>query len=90
MHNTSNLKADAPHCVPFLSANNRKLRLQFAQTHQNWTTEDWKKFAWSDESQFLLQHTDGSVRIWCKQHESMDSSCLVSMVQAAAAGGVIV
>ncbi len=42
--------------------------------------------AWSDESRFLLQHSDGRVRIWRKEHESMDPSCLVSMVQA---GGVI-
>ncbi len=34
-----------------------------------------------DESRFLLQHSDGRVRIWCKEHESMDPSCLVSMVQ---------
>ena len=42
-----------PHRVPLLSAKNRKLRLQFAQAHQNWTIEDWKKVAWS-ESRFLL------------------------------------
>ncbi len=44
--------------------------------------------AWSDESQFLLRHSDGRVRIWHKEHESMDPSCLVSTVQAG--GGVIV
>ncbi len=32
-----------PHRVPLLSAKNRKRRLQFAQAHQNWTIEDWKK-----------------------------------------------
>ncbi len=87
-----------PHRVPLLSAKNRKSRLQFTQAHQNWIIEDWKKVAWSDESQFLLQHSDGRVRIWCKQHESMpawtidtrqDGSCLVSMVQAGD-GGVMV
>ncbi len=77
-----------PHRVPLLSAKNRKRRLQFAQTHQNWTIEDWKNVAWSDESRFLLQHSDGRVRIWRKVHESMDPSCLVSMVQAG--GGVMV
>ncbi len=41
-----------PHRVPLLSAKNRKQRLQFAQAHQNWTIEDWKNIAWSDESQF--------------------------------------
>ncbi len=65
-----------PHRVPLLSAKNRKRRLQFAQTHQNWTIEDWKNVAWSDESRFLLRHSDGRVRIWHKEHETMDPSCL--------------
>ncbi len=78
-----------PHRVPLLSAKNRKKSLQFALAHQNWTIEDWKTVAWSDESRFLLRHSDGRVGIWCKEHESMDSSCLVSTVQAAG-GGVMV
>ncbi len=78
-----------PHRVPLLSAKNRKRRIQFAQAHQNWTIEDWKNVAWSDESQFLLRHSDGRVRIWCKEHESMDPSCFVSTVLAGG-GGVMV
>ncbi len=78
-----------PHRVLILSAKNRKRRLQYAQAHQNWKIEDWKNIAWSDESWFLLRHSDGRVRIWCKEHESMDPSCLVSKVQAAG-GGVMV
>ncbi len=73
--------------MPLLSAKNRKRRLQFAQAHQNWTIEDWKNVAWSDESRFLLRHSDGRVRIWHKGHESMDPSCLVSTVQAGGGGG---
>ncbi len=53
-----------PHRVPLLSDKNRKRRLQFTQAHQNWTIEDWKNVAWSDESRFLLRHSDGRVRIW--------------------------
>ncbi len=71
-----------PHRVPLLSAKKRKRRLQFAQAHQNWTIEDWKNFAWSDESLYLLRRSDGKVRIWRKEHESMDPSKLVSTVQA--------
>ncbi len=78
-----------PHRVPLLSAKNSTRRLQFTQAHQNWTIEDWKNVAWSDESWFLLLHSDGRVRIWRKEHESMDPSCLVSTVQAAG-GGVMV
>ncbi len=60
-----------PHRVPLLSAKNRKARQQFAQAHHNWTIEDWTNFACSDESWFLLQHSDGRVRIWRKEHESI-------------------
>ncbi len=63
-----------PHWVLLRSPKNRKRRLQFAQVHQNWTIEDWKNVAWSDESRFLLRHSDGRVRIWRKEHESMDPS----------------
>lgn len=31
-------------------------------------------YAWSDESQFLMQHS-GTIRIWHKQHENKDPSC---------------
>ncbi len=78
-----------PHRVPLLSDKNRKRRIQFTQAQQNWSIEDWKNCAWSDESWFLLQHSDGRVRVWRKEHESMDSSCLVSTVQAGG-GGVMV
>ncbi len=48
-----------------------------------------EKVAWSDESQFLLQLLESRVRIWHKQHESMDPFCLASAIQAAV-GGVMV
>ena len=71
-----------PHRVPLLSAKNRKLRLQFAQAHRNWTIEDWKNIAWSDESRFLLQHSGGMVRILRQRHENMGPPCLSSTLQA--------
>ncbi len=48
-----------------------------------------KNVACSDESRFLLQHSDGRVRIWCIEHESMDPSCLVSTAQAAGGGEMV-
>ncbi len=77
-----------PHLAPLLSAKNRKV--QFPQAHQNRTIEDWKNVVWSDESRFLLQHSDGRIRIWRKEHESMDPSCLVSTVQAGGGGVIMV
>ncbi len=52
-----------PHRVPLLSAKNSTWRIQFTQTHQNWT-------------RFLLRHSDGRVRIWREEHESMDHPAL--------------
>ncbi len=76
-----------PHRVLLLSAKNRKWRLQFA--HQSWRIEDCKNVAWSDESWFLLWHSDSSVRILRKERENMHSSGLVSADQAVG-GGVMV
>ncbi len=55
-----NYSSRRPHRVPLLSDKNRK------QALQSCTIEDWKNVAWSDESRFLLQHSDDRVRIWRK------------------------
>lgn len=60
-----------------------------AATDEEGITKD-KIIACSDKSLFLLQHADGMVIIWCKKHESMQPSFLVSAVQAGGDGGVIV
>uniref|UniRef100_A0A8C6U6X5 Transposase Tc1-like domain-containing protein n=1 Tax=Neogobius melanostomus TaxID=47308 RepID=A0A8C6U6X5_9GOBI len=39
-----------PHRVPLISTTNRTKRLQFTRAHQNWTVEDWKNVAWSDDA----------------------------------------
>lgn len=40
--------------------------------HQSWTINHWKNISWSDKSQFTLWHSDGRIRIWNKQYESVD------------------
>ncbi len=47
-----------PHRVPLRSDKNSTRRIQFTQDHQNWTIEDCRNVVWSDESRFLLQHSD--------------------------------
>ncbi len=49
-----------PHRVPLRSDKNSTRRIQFTQTHQNWTIEDCRNVAWSDESRFLLHSDVGS------------------------------
>ncbi len=47
-----------PHRVPLRSDKNRTRRIQFTQAQQKQTIEDCKNVDWSDESWFLLRHSD--------------------------------
>ena len=41
----------------------KHLQWEWAREHRNWTLEQWKTVAWSDESRFLLDHVDGRARL---------------------------
>ena len=43
----------ADRSVPMMTPVHRRKRLQWARERRNWTLEQWKKVAWSDESHFL-------------------------------------
>ena len=57
--------------VPTLTCVHCRNRQQWAREHQNWTTEQWKKLAWSDESRFLWHQDalweEGKLveAVWC-------------------------
>jgi len=44
---------------PLISAKNRIARVKFATEHALWTSEEWSKLLWSDESKFNLFSSDG-------------------------------
>ena len=52
---------------PMLSKKNVADRLSFANTHKDWTVEDWKKIIWSDETKINRFCLDG--RSWYWAHE---------------------
>ncbi|GBM33401.1 hypothetical protein AVEN_93284-1 [Araneus ventricosus] len=52
-----------PTRVPLLTTRHRRLRLEWAQEHRDWTIDELKRIAWSDESLFLIHHVDGRVRV---------------------------
>ena len=68
--------------VPMLTPVHRRKHQQWAREHQNWTTEQWKKVAWSDESRFLLHHVDGRVRVRRLPGEHMAPGCTMGRRQA--------
>lgn len=58
---------------PQLSSKNIEERLEWAQKHKDWMSEQWKKVIWSDET--LLQVGHSSKRIWItrRKGEELDS-----------------
>lgn len=55
----NNLFGRRPVKKPLVSLKNRKARVKFAKDHLNWTTQQWAKVLWSDESKFNMFGSDG-------------------------------
>ncbi|GBM42732.1 hypothetical protein AVEN_219173-1 [Araneus ventricosus] len=70
-----------PTRVPLLNARHRAKCLAWAREQREWIKEDLKRVACSDESRFLLLHSDGILRIWRQVHDAMDRACQVGTVQ---------
>lgn len=51
---------------PLLQKRHRQARLNFAYRHRNWTTEDWKRVIWSDETKINFIGPDGKQFCWFK------------------------
>ena len=46
-----------------MTEKNRKKRLKFARDHLSWTSDDWSKVIWSDESPFVYRYNKRQ-RVW--------------------------
>ena len=56
---------------PKLSPRHKKARLEFAERHQEWTIEDWKKVIWSDETKINRLGSDGRKYTWKEKGEGL-------------------
>lgn len=59
---------------PFVSKANLKKRLKFAKDHQHWTSEDWQKVLFSDETSIFL-HWRGKNIVWRRKNERLLHDC---------------
>ncbi|GBM97699.1 Transposable element Tc1 transposase [Araneus ventricosus] len=75
-----------PTRVPLLNKRHRQLRLQWAREHRDWTMDEWKRAAWSDESRFLIYHVDGRVRVRRLPGEQLLPSFTTGHTQAGGGG----
>ena len=61
---------------PFLSDAHKRKRFEFAFEHQKWTSEEWKKVIWTDESTFEVGKTSRQITVWRKSDECYNLDCL--------------
>ena len=57
--NRHKLFAATPAKKPLTVARHRRARIEFCRAHRSWTSQQWGKVLWSDESKFNLFNSDG-------------------------------
>lgn len=62
---------------PFLRDANIAKRLVWADKHESYGEEDWKKVIYSDESSFAVRPIKNNIRVWRKRGERYNFSCTI-------------
>lgn len=70
-----------PRRKPNLVSRHVKQRLSWAESHADWTINDWKKVLFSDESKIELFNNDGPQKCWRKQGEAFNPKCILPTVK---------
>ena len=71
-----------PTTKPLLTANHRRLRLEWAQRWRNLTVAHWQHVIFGDESRFQLYPVDGRLRVRRLPGERFRPGCQAHRVQA--------
>ena len=56
----------------------KRKRFEFAFAHQKWTSKEWEKVIWTDESTFEVLKTLQQITVWQKSNECYNLDCLTS------------
>ena len=75
-------QAYRPTAKPLLTANHRRLRLEWAQRWRNLTVAHWQHVIFGDESRFQLYPVDGRLRVRRLPGERFRPGCQAHRVQA--------
>lgn len=54
---------------PLLTARHRKARLQWARDKRDWTSHDWRRVIWSDETKINRLNSDGLQYAWVERSQ---------------------
>ena len=66
---------------PLLSAQYKKVQLDFALAHKDWTLEYWKCVIWSDETKINCLGSDGKKWAWKKAGEGLSDRLVQGTVK---------
>jgi len=66
---------------PLLSALNIQQRIRWCKSHRHWSSEDWKRVLWTDESSIELFSSSGRVYVRRRRNERLHPKCLVPTVK---------
>jgi transposase len=67
--------------VPMLKRVHRQRHLKFAQYHENWTVEDWKRVLYSDETKINRIGSDGKTYVWKQRGEPISDQTTTPTVK---------
>lgn len=66
---------------PRLLPRHKKARREFAERHQEWTLEDWKRVIWSDETKINRLGSDGRKYVWKEVGEGLSDRLVEGTVK---------
>ena len=75
------MKAVVKKKCPCLISTHKKARLDFAESHQHWTVEDWKQVIWSDETKINHIGSDGKRWAWKKAGQDLSNRLVQETVK---------
>jgi len=70
-----------PRKKPLLSKKNIAKRLKWAKERINWTSKDWGRVLWSDESKFCIFGGINCAFVWKKRLEALKPKNVVHTVK---------
>lgn len=66
---------------PLISEKNRRARIAFAKEHLNWTSQQWSRVIFTDESKFNRFGSDGKVYVRRRKGEEFRKNCIKPTVK---------
>ena len=75
------MKAVVKRKHPLLSAKHHKACLDYAHAYKDWTVEDWKRVAWSDETKINCLGLDGCKWVWKRPGEGLSDRLIEETVK---------